>query len=568
MDAPRLRLRRTEWAFLAALALFFLINLAQLYQFRQFLAGGALTPKKVAFFLVSMGSASGLWILFLVRLRWRWPLLGFFLFQAFYQYANLAYYDFFNTYLTLTAAAASLGNGLALAGGQALPVDLRRHGFLLAGLPLLVVLALFHSAGRGALVRWRRPLRFWLFLPFGAGLGLSLAAGAFWNRDLWKFTLMSDSVSAFGLPVYQLGHYLRWERHPEALQRQLLPGGPLRRQPDRGWRRNIAVIQVESMGSDVLTVMQDGRPLMPFLSRLSTEALHYPYMLTYHRGGGTSDIEFTCISSLQPLQDYPAISVPLDYGNSFLWKLRAAGYRTLAYHGNHGGFWNRSWAFPRLGFERFADAQAMGLKAEGWGIPDHAVADYLLQDPAAVGAPSLRYFITMSSHGPYSQVLGYSTQPFPQGSLSREEWHYRVAMRYVDGQLERLVRGLQAQGTDHIFIFGDHTDRYTPLSKQATPRAGVWSKDDFLEFTPLFILGPDLPRHGVQAGAAGLLDLAPTILFASGAPFELRSPGENLLAAQPPQGAVPYNGHLYSRTELQALVVAGQSRDAGRGPGR
>ncbi len=557
--------RRSERVFLWVLVLFFLVNLTQIYVFRSLLAGGAMTLKKQAYFLVSVGSASALWLLFLVRLRLRGPLLGWFLFQGLYQYVNLAYFDFFNTCLTLSAAVATLGNGVSLAGGQALPLDLRRHGFLLAGLPLLALLAYLHPAGRSLLQRLPRRARGWLLAPLGLGLALSLGVGALWNRDLWQFTLMSDVVSAFGLPVYQVGHYLRWERNPEALQRQLVPSGRVVQGVDQGWRRSIAVIQVESMGSDVLALEQGGAPLMPFLRRLSGEALHYPQMLTYHRGGGTSDIEFTCISSLQPLKDYPAISVPVDYGNSFLWKLRAAGFTTVAYHGNHGGFWNRSWAFPRMGFERFVDARALGLKSEGWGIPDHAVADALLRDRPTGSRPSLRYFITMSSHGPYAQVQQYFPPPFPQGSLSREEWNYRVAMRYVDGQLEKLVRQLQAQGTGAIFIFGDHTDHYTPLAKRASPRAWVRSEEDLLEFTPLFILGPDLPRRGTQAEAAGLLDLAPTILAASGVPYTLLTEGEDLLGTQPPAREIPYNGHSYSRARLAALAASGRSGSAEAG---
>ena len=110
---------------------------------------------------------------------------------------------------------------------------------------------------------------------------------------------------------------------------------------------NYVIIQVESMDANIVNQKYKGVYVTPFLRSLTASAVYYPFAMSYHEGGGTSDSEFSIINSVEPLESYPALKLSsYDFPNSMVSKLDAQGYSTFAFHGNIGSFYNEMWHFP------------------------------------------------------------------------------------------------------------------------------------------------------------------------------------------------------------------------------
>ena len=125
-----------------------------------------------------------------------------------------------------------------------------------------------------------------------------------------------------------------------------------------GREADLVLIEVESLGANVIDLEYQGRPVMPFLKKLSAEAIYYPYVLSYRAAGGTSDCEYAVINGREPLAGAPIFKIEDRFSNSLVKELRKAGYSAQAFHGNSGEFYNRNSAFRRMGFQEFWTARA------------------------------------------------------------------------------------------------------------------------------------------------------------------------------------------------------------------
>ena len=70
----------------------------------------------------------------------------------------------------------------------------------------------------------------------------------------------------------------------------------------------------------------------------------------------------------------------------------------------------------------------------------------------------------------------------------------------------------------------------------------------------MFILTPDSRVHYETRCVASFIDVAPTVLAASGVPFRLHTKGTNLLKVPLEDGSLPFRGGTYLRSELYAKI--------------
>lgn len=493
------------------------------------------------------------WPPLLIRLRGIlfWPV---FTLQTLYFFVNVTYQDYYNAYLTISAAIAMVGEAAGVAGAGGIPLRPWLVVMSLLDLPGAIVAFKFRKSIATSLSSVKRAFR--IVYISGAALALC-AAGVYRSIDNpFLYTVgravyrPNVAVNAYGLLPYQLGSFFQNERGSDSLIAAMEPKGPTRTFPGKGSLASIAIIQVESMGSDALQAKVGGQPLMPYLERLAGESIFFPYTLVYHKGGGTSDTEVALISSTETISNYPAGNLPLDYKNSFVKVLKKSGYSAIAYHGNGAAYFNRSNSIPAMGFDRFESIETMGLPSSGWGVPDSAVFDFIENEARGREGPALLYVITMSSHGPYTNVPRYFVAPFNSEGLSDIEYRYCTSMRYVDEQLETAIRELRAAGVEYIIIFGDHPDYYVEGRNRSWQRSTVSEGGALMKFTPLFILTPDGATRRETESVASLLDLGPTILAASGAPGSIITYGEDLLEPGSPRGPAVFGGREYDRKTL------------------
>jgi lipoteichoic acid synthase len=316
---------------------------------------------------------------------------------------------------------------------------------------------------------------------------------------------------------------------------------------------NFLIIQVESLDSNAINLQHNGQSVMPFLQALTRESIYYPYMLNYHKAGGTSDAEFSIINSVEPLGNFPSIKIPsYDCGNSFVRLLSENSYQTAVFHGNKKKYYRRDKAFAKMGFDLFYDIRTMNLQQVGWGAPDHEVFQFVREKLKTETDPFLHYLITMSSHCRFTNALHYFNNrnfaSIPNSNLR----NFYNSLSYVDNALRSFIQEVRALNKEtYIMIWGDHTPG---LPGKLYREASLKIAERHLEFVPLFILTPDNQVYQENASAVSFLDIAPTILALAGIEAEYASFGDCLVPPGRTSGKIPYRGYLFDRKILYESI--------------
>jgi lipoteichoic acid synthase len=536
------------------MVLFCLANIAKYTYFRYLISSSGMNLNNFLFVASTSTALLGLVWFGLAGLKRPWALMACYLVQTAYLFVNLTYFGYYSTVLTISTARILLGDVLATFRNSGIPFAWNYQGFLFLDLPLLLGILISFGALKTRLGGApKRPVRIVLALD----LVFLFSAGVFRAIDEPPLRVIHRSrsfhkvVNAYGPLFFQVSNYFVNERNYDGMMESLQPSGAVLGSSGRaGPPMNLVIVQIEALGSDIpFTEVSDG-PLMPYLRSFAGVSAYYPFMLAMIKGGGTSDAEFTILNSTEALGGFPAMNLPLKYDNSLAKAFKSAGYETIAYHGNHPGFYSRGQAFKNMGFDRFESQDTMGLSTIGWGVPDHALFDHVLKAFELGGKPAFRYLITLSSHGPYNIVPLYFHAPFERGQLSDFEYRYFESMRYVDTQLKKLIEHLRLRGDTCIIIFGDHPDMYVPSDETSHARAKFNSEGINLRFTPLYIYLPGRKAKAYPGIAASFLDVAPTSLEASGIAYSIRSKGENLVGPKEPSSKIEFNDRLFDRKEL------------------
>ncbi len=312
---------------------------------------------------------------------------------------------------------------------------------------------------------------------------------------------------------------------------------------------NFIMIQVESMDSNIVNKKYKGSYIMPFLHSYGEKNIYYPYVLSYHMGGGTSDSEFSIINSIEPIDGYPSMKISsYNHPNSFIKVFSNASYKTMAFHGNSGAFYNRDVAFPKMGFQEFFDMPKMNLTHIGWGAPDSEVLNYAYNTLKNQKQPFFSYIITMTSHGPFTNVKNYYSNENYSDVKNETVKNYFNSMSYVDREINEFVKKVKADMKNtYIFIWGDHTPG---IKESEFHQASIDFSGRYLEFVPLIIITPDGKAYKEDKAIASFLDISPTVLKASGVRYGIKSDGMDLLDFKQNGKDVPYKDALFGRALL------------------
>jgi phosphoglycerol transferase MdoB-like AlkP superfamily enzyme len=197
-------------------------------------------------------------------------------------------------------------------------------------------------------------------------------------------------------------------------------------------------------------------------------------------GGGTIRTEFEVLTgaplrSLDGVQ-YPWIELDRRDFTALPRVLARHGYRTLAIHPNAGAFWNRTRAYPALGFERFIDGAAFADDAiVGLFTGDAALTDRILAELDADGPPQFIFAVSMEAHGPFDWRPGLDADrlaalPLPEGlDEGGQYWmrNYLYLLDDADRELDRLATALAKRSRRTLLLFyGDHLPSLPPVYAQ------------------------------------------------------------------------------------------------------
>jgi hypothetical protein len=175
---------------------------------------------------------------------------------------------------------------------------------------------------------------------------------------------------------------------------------------------------------------------------------------------------------------------------SQIWRLRAAGYRTICLHPFDRRFFRRDLAMPALGFETFLGRETLDGSRTPPYLSDPELARHILRVLDAEGPRAFVFAITMGNHGPW-----YG-----------EEWeHYLDGLRQSDEMLRILIDGLARRGGDAVLgFYGDHL----PSLPRVFSRLGF---DDWRSDYAIWGVGKTDRRdlHAHELGRA-IIDMAST----------------------------------------------------------
>jgi lipoteichoic acid synthase len=492
--------------------------------------------------------------LILLRFRLRFPIIVFYVLQSLYFAINLIYYFSFQGYLHISQYLGLFSEAFDLMTHAAMPWDARAL-LVLIDLPLLVAVLLFYP--RLADINKR-----YLFKPVMYGSSI-LFLVYFYQWEIPVETPLrtmnnayaSDVsvVEKYGLLTFNLMdlfNYRDAQSHIKGLNY-----GPAYSSPDTtGEHPNILIIQVESLDANAIDYKYKKEYVTPFLHRLSNECVFFPYMLSYHLAGGTSDCEFSTINSVEPFDNFPSVKLRnYDYPNSLVKRCTADGYSVFACHGNRGEYFNRKSAFKKMGFQNFFDLYGMGVPEVGWGATDESVLDFVKAQASREKQPFFGYAITMSSHEPFIFVTPYFHKKAYDGIQDGAKRNYLNSIAYVDKVLSKFIPDMRSAFPNTVIvIYGDHA----PITPRAGYSKAVFTLDQrIFEFVPLFILTPEKTVYRETSYVASFLDIAPTVMAAAKCTGKIRTLGLNLLAPPLHDKDIPLRLGIYSRKELFSKIA-------------
>lgn len=316
--------------------------------------------------------------------------------------------------------------------------------------------------------------------------------------------------------------------------------------------RNLILVQCESLQYFVIGLRVNGVEVTPNLNRFTRECVYFRSAWNQTAGGLSSDSEFMANTGMFPAPSGAAYTEydSNDY-NSLPRNLRTRGYRTAAFQGTYGPFWNSLIMHHRLGFEKdysrntFPNGEIIGL-----GLSDRAIFSEALKALAHLENPFYAFVVTLSSHHPYDfEGMDDGTLVLPQELKGTLVGSYLVSIHYFDREFGRFIDGLRREkllDKSLLVVYGDHPaipaeyrEEMGKLLGMKTESPVDWKKTGRI---PLMFRMPGKERiTGISDIDTGQMDILPTVAGLMG--LDIRTVfGKDLFAENRDEPVVFRNG--------------------------
>lgn len=490
-------------------------------------------------------SVSTILVLVTLKSRSRIWFVSCYLLNVIILFVNADFFEFYGKFLHLSNMYILFPEAMMLAKNYNIPFDSSDLIYVI-DFPLFLYLFNRHKKNEIMFGRGNLVIRISAGVAAVAGVIL-ITIPVHYNSETMSTLEDYNTVSRYGIFGHNVSDLLarRMDRRADAIKY----GPEIVSNKTSGKRPNIILIQVESLDANIVNYRYQGEYVTPFLHKLTTKSLYFPFTLCYRHYGGTSDCEIVVNNGIEPLADFPLMKVnSYDYPNSVVKVLKKNGYSAEAFHGNYGYVYTRSSAYLAMGYDNFFDIRNMHLKERGWGAPDQEVTSFVEARLQKVKTPFLASVITFTSHEPFNNFSHFEHDNRFNGVEPALTRNYFSSIAYTDRVLEKFVTDIQKKYPDtYFFLYGDHT----PYVINSGPfRRSTLSDGGGMEMVPLYIVTPDGRSHRENGGVASYLDIAPTILHAAGVPYSYRSLGVDLLTGISLRQKVSFRGELYDRSEL------------------
>ncbi|MBN8204291.1 LTA synthase family protein [Bacillus sp. NTK034] len=461
-----------------------------------------------------------------------WMLLAINFVLTFFLYANVAYYRFFNDFITVPVLFQTQNFGKV--GGSA--VALLEPSDILYFFDTILLIALILS--KRLKVSDRLPSRslgkVYLagLLILGVNVGLAEADRPQLLTRSFDRNYLVKYLGAFNFAIYDIVQNTR-----SSAQRVMADSSDITTVENYTLSKhteknldyfgvakgmNVIYISMESFQNFLIGYKLHGEEVTPFLNSLAKDpnTIYFPNFFHQTAQGKTSDAEFLMENSLYPLPQGSVFTTKAQNTYQGLPAiLKGEGYYSAVFHGNYKSFWNREEMYKSLGYDMFYDATYYNMREENvinYGLEDKPFLKETIPYLQSIPKPFYTKLITLSNHFPYPiDEADQSIEPAETGDETVDG--YFQTARYLDEALKQFFEDLKISGLDKntmVVMYGDH---YGISENRKNAMSKVLNKDinDFeqaqLQRVPLFIYAPGL-KGFVNETYGGEVDVRPTIL--------------------------------------------------------
>lgn len=289
--------------------------------------------------------------------------------------------------------------------------------------------------------------------------------------------------------------------------------------------KNIIVIQCESLQNTFVKKEYNGQEITPFMNSLIGDegSIYFDNYFELLGMGNTSDAEFVSLNGLYPSLKGQAYKLYEDCDNYGLFTAaKDHGYRTMAFHGNTGKFYDRRHFYEELGVddimlgEEFTQDEIINMGLSDKSFFKQSMAKY--KDAAQNGDKFFSFMITLTTHTPFilPDELA-SIKPLP-GDEDDYVYRYAKCARYTDEALESFFKDLDELGLlddTVIVIYGDHHAMTVKnAERQESIKKWLGKELDYDEMMniPLLIRVPGYKGNVQRHNIGSQLDLYATLI--------------------------------------------------------
>lgn len=455
-------------------------------------------------------------------------------------YGNVAFYRFYNDFVTLPVLFQTSNFGEL--GTSAAAIISWMDIFYFVDVLLIIIAVKLLPKAEEQLLPIRKDARKAYFVMTAAILFLNLGLAETERPQLltraFDRELLVKNIGTYNYHLYDV-----YVQSKSSAQRALADGSELvevsnyvranQAEPNvemfgKYEGRNVIAVSLESLQSFVINEEMNGEVVTPFLNSLTNDKDTYYFSDFYHQTGlgKTSDSEFIFENSLYGLGRG---AVFFTHGentyNSFAERLGENGYFTNVMHANNKSFWNRDMIYKSFKLDQFYDIESYNVTEEtsvNWGLKD---IPFLKQSAALMKEmpqPFYSRLITLTNHYPFyldPEDMMINEYDSNSGTLNR----YFQTVRYMDESVKEFFDDLKEQGlyeNSIIVMYGDHygiSENHNKAMAKYLNKEEITPYDSaLLQAVPLYIHIPGSNDGQVMDNVAGQLDIRPTLLHLLG----------------------------------------------------
>ena len=289
--------------------------------------------------------------------------------------------------------------------------------------------------------------------------------------------------------------------------------------------KNIVFLQMESLQNFVINEKVEGKELTPFINGLLENSVHFNHFYPQTAEGNSSDAELLALASIYPVKEgstffrYPERNYP-----SILKELNKDGYKSFAFHGDEGSFWNRNQTYPNLGFDEYYDISSYKHTDEdlvGMGLSDKFFFEETGKMLEEKEEPFVGYAISLTNHFPFTMKEEEKTLTMENELKGSLLGNYFETVHYSDQALKEMFAQMSKEKIENtvFVIYGDHNGIFNKNKAEVEKWKGkkVTDKEWLNEYStvPFIIYNPGLEKKVIN-DVAGQIDIMPTVSYLMG----------------------------------------------------